>query len=250
MTASTVISALGIPDAARVEQRVPKKLLVENGAPTTADKREIQEGIEELTWHAALKPTTIGVPSYRDDMREYLEIAVLTLRLRTGAKAPRLRELIHRAIPYPVFLVQDQPTALDVSLAHVRWSQGQAGETVLDGAVITAALEADTPLSRELLAAIALTRQPRQNLHALYQGWIECVEAHAAARHTGAYTPALDSEAAQRRRIALADHARLSHEITSLRARAAKEKQLNRRVELNLQVKHLESRLAETANHF
>ena len=50
-----------LPDA-RVDQRVPKKLLLEHGAPTAADKRQINDGIEELLWVAALKPTTIGVP--------------------------------------------------------------------------------------------------------------------------------------------------------------------------------------------
>jgi hypothetical protein len=38
--------------------------------------------------------------------------------------------------------------------------------------------------------------------------------------------------------------------MASLRARAGKEIQLNRHVELNLQLKHLESRLAEAATHF
>jgi hypothetical protein len=42
----------------------------------------------------------------------------------------------------------------------------------------------------------------------------------------------------------------LKLEIASLRSRADKEKQINRRVEMNLQLKHLESRLAETARHF
>ena len=37
---------------------------------------------DEATWIAALKPTTTGVPEYRDDVREYLEIVVLRLTLR------------------------------------------------------------------------------------------------------------------------------------------------------------------------
>ena len=92
-----------------MDQRVPKKLLLENGAPTAADKRHINEGIEELLWLAALKPTTIGVPDYRDDVREYLEIAVLRLSLRAGAKVPRLVEMVHRAVPYPLLLITAQP---------------------------------------------------------------------------------------------------------------------------------------------
>ena len=250
MIPSSIIAALCLPADARVAQRVPKTLLVENGAPTAADKRQINDGIEELHWLAALKPATIGVPIYRDDTREYLEIAVLSLTLREGAKAPRLTELIHRAIPYPVFLIQSQPSGLTLSLAHLRWSQGQSGQTVLDGPLITARVDAETPATDAFLAALNVTSQPRQHLHALYQGWMERFEAHAAACLTGSFTLSPDAATAERRRVALAEHERLTCEMTSLRARAGKETQLNRRVELNLQLKQLESRLTEAATHF
>jgi hypothetical protein len=250
MTAASIIAALYLPADARVDQRVPKKLLVENGAPTAADKRQINDGIEELLWLAALKPATIGVPAYRNETCEYLEIAVLSLTLRLGAKAVRLTELIHRAIPYPVFLIQTQPTGLMLSLAHLRWSQGQSGQTVLDGPLVTATVDAETPATNGFLASLDVASQARQHLRALYQGWMECFEAYAAARLTGSFTPVTDAAAAERRRAALAEHERLTREIASLRARAAKESQINRRVEFNLQVKQLESRLAEAANRF
>ena len=249
MTSASVIAALSLPADARVDQRVPKKLLVENGAPTAADKRQINDGIEELLWLAALKPATIGVPVYRDETREYLEIAVLSLTLRAGAKASRLTELVHRAIPYPVFLIQSQPTGLTLSLSHLRWSQGQSGQTVLDGPLVTALVETNSLVTQAFLAALNVTAQPRRHLHALYQGWIERFEAHAAARMTGEFTPAVDAAAAERRRTALAEHERLTREISSVRARAARESQLNRRVELNLQLKQLETKIqAGTAN--
>lgn len=41
MSFAPVINALAIPNEALVEQRVPKKLLLEQGAPTAADKRQI-----------------------------------------------------------------------------------------------------------------------------------------------------------------------------------------------------------------
>jgi len=250
MTLAAVIASLAIPADARVDQRVPKKLLVENGAPTAADKRQINDGIEELLWLAALKPATIGVPTFADDTREYLEIAVLTLVLRAEAKASRITELIHRAIPYPLLLIQSLPAGIALSLAHLRWSQGQSGQTVLDGSLVTATLDSDTPSSNEFLASLNVTSQPRQNLRAFYQGWIERFETFAVAQITGSFKPATDAGAVERRRTALAEHDRLIREIANLRSRAAKESQLSRRVDLNLQVKQLETRLAETANHF
>jgi hypothetical protein len=85
-----LIAALALPADTRVDRRVPKKLLLEQGAPTAADKRQIQDGIDELTWVAALKPNTIGVPAFRDEVREYLEIAVVAATLRSEAKGTRL----------------------------------------------------------------------------------------------------------------------------------------------------------------
>lgn len=103
MNRSDVVSALNLPESARVDQRVPKKLLLENGAPTASDKRLITDAIEDIQWLAALKPNTIGVPEYRDTQREYLEIAVLAVTLRGAIKPTslsRLVELVHRAVPY------------------------------------------------------------------------------------------------------------------------------------------------------
>ena len=56
MTMDDLIQALGLPESARVCQRVPKKMLAEHGAATAADKRQIQDGVDEITWLAAQAP--------------------------------------------------------------------------------------------------------------------------------------------------------------------------------------------------
>jgi len=248
MTVADVIAALALPQESRVDQRVPKKLLVENGAPTAADKRQINDGIEELLWVAALKPGTVGVPEYRDATHEVLEIAVLSLALRAEAKATRLVELIHRAIPYPVVLVSAQADEIGLSLARKRLAQNEAGRVVLDEAPVTCSLDA-TPVGAEWLTGLSLAAQPRAHLLALYNGWIACLEALQAAKITGRLALVADSEAQEARRRALADHARLQRDIAALRAQAEKEKQVNRRVELNLELKRLEAELAKAATN-
>jgi hypothetical protein len=247
MNGDALIEALDLPASSRVDKRVPKKLLLENGAPTTADKRAINDGIEELLWLAALKPTTIGVPAYRDDGQEYLEIAVLRLTLRAEAKATRLVELVHRAVPYPLLLLTEQGERFGLSAAHKRWSQGEAGKTVLEGDIV--AVESDAECDGErwpaFRDALALGKQPRTTLHALYQGWIDTLLALQAARVTGAFAVAANAEHAGLRRAALQECAKLDAEIVRLRATAAKEKQMARRVELNLKLKRVEA--AQTA---
>ena len=246
MNGDALIEALDLPASSRVNQRVPKKLLLENCPPTAADKRLINDGIEELLWLAALKPTTIGVPEYRDDVREYLEIAVLRLALRAAAKATRLAELVHRAVPYPLLLLTEQADEggrPGLSAAHKRCSQGEAGKTVLEGNVVTAEWDREHDAERwpAFRDAMALGKQPRTTLHAVYQGWIDTLLALQAARVTGTFAVAASAELAALRRNALQEYARLDAEIARLRATATKEKQMSRRVELNLELKRVEA---------
>lgn len=243
MTAADLIAALELPSGARVDRRVPKSLLIEHGAPTAADKRRINEGIEEVQWVATLKPTTIGVPALRDEVREYLEIAVLSVALRVEATTERLTELIHRAVPYPVFLLVAKGTRLTVSLAHKRRSQGEAGATVLDGEPVAATLAESEPggLQLEFHEALSLARQPRADLYLLYQGWVDTLLALLAARVTGFFAAAASPDQAASRREALRECARLDTEIARLRAVAAKEKQVPKQVALNLELKRAEA---------
>lgn len=238
MTATEFVTALDLPASSLVGQRVPKKMLLENGAPTAADKRYISEGIDELLWVAALKPNTIGVPEYRDDLREYLEIAIIRSKLRPVAKSARLIELIHRAIPYPLLLISEGAGVLDVSAAHIRWSQGEAGKTVLDGNVEVVTVDDDGKAS--FLEAIALGRQPRISLYTLYQGWIDILLSLRAYRVTGRFSVPVSVDHASARQDALRECERLEGEIARLRAAATKERQLPRQVELNIELKRLQ----------
>jgi hypothetical protein len=264
MNAQTLIHALRLPESCRVDQRVPKKLLLENGAATAADKRLITEAIEEIQWVAALKPNTIGVPDYRDTLREYLEIAVLAVTVRGVVKPAshsRLAELVHRAVPYPVLLLLMEGQSLTLSLAHKRWAQNEADKVVLDGSLILVTVSASlseanaadsshpdpaavVQAESAFIQSLSVTRQPQSTLHALYQGWVDCVQALLAARLTGSYRTATTPEQAAARRQALADCERLEADVSRLRTQALREKQLARQVELNLTLKRVLAELA------
>ena len=246
MSFAPVIDALGIPPNVLVEQRVPKKLLSEHGAPTAADKRQIQDGIEEIVWVAALKPTNIGVPAFEDAERQYLEIAVLTIEFRPAARTVRLIELIHRAIPYPLVLVTGLGEAVSLSLAHKRWSQGEAGKVVIED-VRQVALDPDvfSTQEAEFLASLAVSHLPSRDLFTLYDGMLARLAALEASRITGVFAPPDSAEDSTALRKGLDRHTRLQRDLDLLRAKAGKEKQINRRVELNLEIKAIESKLAE-----
>jgi hypothetical protein len=261
MTLEDVLSALCLPASCRVDQRVPKKMLVENGAPTSADKRLINDTLEEIQWIAALKPNTVGVAEYLDDEREYLEVAVLCITARhapqddgggTANKQPnitRLAELVHRAVPYPVLLLLAAPQGLFISLAHKRWAQNEAGKVVLDGEPATVDLAFDLTAEHPFVQALALTHQPQANLLTLYQCWMDCVTALQAAQYTGAFTESETPAHAVIRRSALQRCRELDIRIASLRTAAGKEKQMARQVAINLEIKALMAERQQVASN-
>jgi len=233
MTTNEIISALALPPQARIDQRVPKKHLIDHGAVTATDKKSISEGVEELLWVAALKPSTVGVPAYEDAERQYLEIAVLTLALRDGAKAGRLRELVHRAIPYPVVLIATDADGLVLSLCELRHAQNEAGKMVLDGEV-QAARVPDNAIGEAFRESLAISRLPNADLRQLYRGWMDRLTTLEAGSILGQWPG--EREPGERRN-AVQVIRRIDAELADLRRLAKDETQLARRVELNLDIK-------------
>jgi len=246
MTADDLLAALHLPAATRVDQRVPKKLFLENGAPTAADRRAITEGVEECRWVAALKPHTIGVPDYRDTDREYVEIHVLQLMATPDAKTTRLTELIHRAVPYPLLLVQEQGNTLGISAAHKRHSLGEAGKTVLESPPVAVDVSghAFARFQGDFAAALPLTKQPQSSLYALYSGWLDTLVALLAAARSGQFRICDSRAAADARRKALETCAAADAEMARIRAVAARETQVARQAELNEALRAARTKLA------
>lgn len=247
MNIEIINTAFSIPDEAYVDQRVPKKMLLEQDIPTSADKRHIREGVDEIRWIAALKPNNIGIPEYKDDLRDYSEISILTMKLRQIAKHSRLVEITHRMIPYPLVLISIHGKQASLSLAHKRWSQNEAGKVVVDRVHCIGFDDFD--ISEEttvtFLNSLAISKQPSTSLFSVYQGWLDCIAAFEAAKITGKFTLPISGKRSKELQKALDEYAELQKNINTLQVQAEKEKQLNRRVDLNLKIKQLQAELAD-----
>lgn len=241
-----LLTALALPPAARVTQRVAKALLSERGALSTTDRRLVETGLERLTWRATLTPSSAALAAWRDDARDYSQIVVMEARTRPEAKLDRLLEVIHRAVAHPLVLIagDDAGAALSVGLKrrHEREADRVVVERLATSPVVSVPL---LPVDEALLTSLDLAAVGAHDLWSLHTRWGERVEAHAAARITGLFRLATDPGQIEARREALADHAAQAREVTRLRKAARTERQLNRRIELSREVTRAEGRLAD-----
>ena len=243
MSESRLLSALALPPASRLDKRVAKKLLLEHCQPTASDRRLVQDGLEELLWVASLKPGNALLEAVADDALPYGEIAVLHAGLRPMAHVLRMSELIHRGIPYPVVLVVAVGETEALSLATKRTAQDGKRSVVLERTYLTEpiAVGKPTPAQEAFLGSLALARLGVRTLREAYASWIHRMTALEASDASSGFHPPDSPEAGAALREAVDTYQALGRELDALRAQANRERQLARRVELNVEIRRLEA---------
>jgi len=242
---NALYAAMSMPDSCQLSKRVFKKLFIENGSLTAADKRAFTDDIDTIVWEYTLKPSTLPVKGYEDDEREYHEVAIIQVNLKTDKRTRRICEVVHRTIPYPIFLVLAFPPRVAVSVAQKRFSRAEHGAIVAEDIRLTPWLDGDEPdpIHGQFIESLALPTLPQTDFFALYSGLVDRVAALEAARLTGEYRLGSSPQQARDRLTRLADCRGIEQEIAELRASLKKENHFNRQVELNTKIKSLEQRL-------
>lgn len=245
--ADTVYAGLELPNAAALGKRVAKKLFFDNAALSAADRRLFTDDIETVIWQYALKPAAAGISAYHDEERDYREIAVIEVTLRRGKRTPRLADLIHRAIPYPLLLIFTHGEQFALSTAHKRASRAEHEEIVATDRQLTAWMcgNALAGIERDWLNSMNVTTTAAVHLHALFEAWHQRLLSLACARLSGHYHVPGEPAQQMARREQLADCHRIQTEIDALRRDIRAESRFNRQVELNARIKQRENQLAQ-----
>ena len=241
--------SMAIPEACQLGKRVFKKLFHENAKLGVTDKKAFREDIDTITWQYTLKPSTIPIQAYEDKHREYLEVAVLQVNLKTLRRTSRTAEIVHRAIPYPLVIVFALEPVCALSVAHKRFSQAEKGAVVAEDFIITDWIDLSTPTSiqKGFLASLTVSALPHTHFFAFYSALVDRLVALDCARLTGEYRlePTAAKRTARSKRLTACHE--LETKIAEYKAAIRKETQFNRQVELNTKIKALEKQLQKKA---
>ena len=244
---------LDIPSSCRLDKPVFKKLFFDNGVLDATDKKCLKDDISRVRWLYTLKPSTINIAAYADDIREYPEVAVLHVELSNSSRAARIAHFINRSIPYPLVLLftaeMNGHTSMSISLADKRINQADKEKWVLENSVNSGWLTfSDQSASeREFMNSLKVTALPFTDFWRFYQALMERVIAINCANHSGEfklYDHGTSDQAAGRLEK-LRELEKLEFQKTEIANKLKKEKQMGRKVDLNTQVKILSDRIDE-----
>lgn len=224
MTATAPLALFAWPPQAAVGRPIAKSKIYAHAKPTAALRALFVEQVESITWAYKLSPETINLPA----KSAVPEIEVFEVALKLPDVSHSVLRCIDKAIPFPILFVlrydgHSQPVA-----AYKRPSDA-AGDQWVVGDYHAAPWQKDS-ISRPALP-LAL------DLAGLYE---QLLRQHLAV-------PARPGESLRDQLDRLTALTAKQAAAAKLDARLAQEKQFNRKVELNAQLRNIRSELQALA---
>lgn len=210
-----------LPKSTEYGKRIPKQTFYAKLTLAPEIKRAFAEQISAIIWSNKISPETINLaPS-----ETVKEIQVFTIRLNQATLDARILPLIDKQIPYHIVFVLEYSNRQQAWVCYKEASL--AGSSAFQ---VGAYYHTEWVNAGELLLRIE-----GLSMEAAYEGFVRQIAGEQLA--CGGRLKE-DVERAQQR-------VRLEKQIVALEKRIANEKQFNRQVEMNLELKQLKSRISQ-----
>jgi hypothetical protein len=213
-------SLFSFPESAAFEKVLPKNKIYEHGSPSAAVKQLFVRQVEQITWQFKLAPETVnlkGTPSVP-------EIQIFSITLKTGELKYDVLQCIDRAIPFPILFELNYEGQIKAIAAYKRPSEADSSKWVVGDYFETAWLPSDTP--RTPLPLVL-------DLEGLYAHLLNPLLPFPAR-------PAEDLQARVERMELIRSRQR---ELEKCEARLRREKQFNRKVTINAELRTVKQEL-------
>jgi uncharacterized protein DUF4391 len=209
------------PKQAEFNRIVPKTKIYAHAKVSKRVKNLFAAQVAEIRWRYKLSPETINLPA-RDRVTE---IQVFEITLRTPKLDPTVLEAIDRAIPFPLLFELRYGDEVRFAVSYKRPSEADSSKWVIEGT-----FESELQL-------IEVDRSPLPvalDLASLYE---QLVRRHIAL-------PSRKGETLADQIIRYQSIEAKKHERKKVEARLNREKQFNRKVELNAKARALRAELS------
>jgi hypothetical protein len=212
---------LALPQSTEFNKKIPKQKFYENLTVSPALKRVFIEQIRAIYWRNKIAPTTVNVSAGE----EVTELEVFEIQLNQSILDETVLHQIDKEIPYHILFVL---TYEDKAQAWIGFKEAAASGT--NAFKVNRYFHTDWLPEAELSVQIT-----GLNMDTVYEGFVRQI-AGDLLQNIATETLKDSVEKAEQK-------AALEKQIAALQAKIRKEKQLNRQVEMNTEMKKLRKEL-------
>lgn len=216
---------LGLPKTTEFNKRIPKQKFYENINVTPALRRIFVEQIKVVYWRNKIAPSTINLEAGND----VTEIEVFEVKLNRVPLDVSVLRQIDKEIPYHIIFL------LEFEGKYQAWTayKEKAGSG-------SSAFKVDTYYHTDwLLEDVLVLKLDGLNMDSVYENYVRQI-AGDALRVASSETESLKESVERSKQIQL-----LQKQVVTLQKKIRKEKQLNRQIELNAELKCLRKEISE-----
>jgi len=217
-------SLYAYPGQAAFNRVLPKNKIYEHGKPTRVVRNAFVAQVNQIIWQYKLAPETINLPA-RPGVPE---IEIFSIELKTPEVSDDVLRCIDKAIPLPIFYNLGFDGRIKTVAAYKRPSDADASRWVVDGYFASPWLPAQGERSA-LPVALDMAGLYEQMLRRLMP------------------LPARSGETLKDHVERLTQLRGKQNEYTKLEVRLHKEKQFNRKVEINTQLRTIKTSIETLA---
>lgn len=218
---------LGLPKSTEYGRRIPKQKFYENIAVTPALKRAFTEQVEAIYWRSKIAPSTVNLAKGA----EVTEIEIFEIKLRAAELDENVLRQIDRAVPYHIIFILEYEGRYKAAAGYKEAAASGAPPFKVSRYYYTGWTDGEESLPLRL---DGLT------MDAVYANFVRQTAGEALAANGGETL----KESVERSQQA----EQLRKKITALDGRMRKERQLNRRMEMNAELKELREIMEELFN--
>ena len=215
---------LGLPKSTEFNKRIPKQKFYDNLNVSPALKRSFIDQIKVIYWANKIAAATLNLA----EGKNVTEIEVFEVRLNVPTLDEAVLKQIDREIPYHILFIMEYE---DKYKAVIGYKEESSGNT---------AFKVNCYYSTEWMNADALPlKLEGLSVDSVYENFVRQIAGDALRSEEGKTESLKESVERDNRRQ------ELEKQIAALQTKVRKEKQLNKQVQLNAELKKLKKELEE-----
>lgn len=227
METKDIVKWWGFPKETIINRNLPK-VQIYSHMKSVSDKQFLQDNVQSIYILASFKASNANIPTYESDEESYQEIQFLYVATKQQGASEKIYKMLSNLIPYPLVILTEDPK--NFILYTGRFERLANNFLKLLNTYPSPVYEKEDV--EIILEQIALSELPKQNLKAFYDGLRNVLSNELAKEQYGESLDDITSE----KKDKLDD---LHKQIEKLKLQIKKEQQLNRKLEMQMQLKKL-----------
>lgn len=223
-------------------KKIPKKLFYEEGNLTVADKEIFTTNIKKIILEYMFSEERINIKSYRDEEIECEEIAVIRVILESDKKYKRICDIIQKAIPYSIILICEFDNNVIFNVANKKINKVDDYKNVIDEMLFTEwiKLDSDIEADKKFFKELNIKYWSYIDLYRFYNSFIDNVNRYNASKYTNDIERLKELDVSKIKEI-IDKIEKYEVEIAYLRNELKKEVQFNKKMDINIKIKKIET---------